>query len=514
MDRSYYDLLETSDPGSLWAAADTWEGISQRFAAHASDWSAKVQAQVLNSGWTGDAATGAENELAKWQTQLKDCQQALENVRIQLRSTADEVALLIARRQQLAVQAGADGLAIKDGDGGEPSITAFLDLAIQENPAMRDDPDTRAQLASLEPKRQALAAALQQLESDAQNLDEGAASVFAHLADVANAQLIDAATLASDTQQAQSYDSVVLDPWASEKDPAKVKAWWDSLPDATRQQLLRDHPDQLGNLDGIPAQDRDTANRIELPLLRDQMQQALKNPDPNNTWATGPKLAGLDALQQQLDQPSNPPLLLLGLGGPDGNHNAIVSYGNPDTATNVATYVPPVGGLDPQFVSGDMAYAQRLSVAAAQADPKSSTATVVWTNYNAPPRLAQTELDDGDGGSDDAPPPDLGGASLNRFLTGVQATHDGPAARVTAIGTGAGTGPIADASDGQGGLAGSATAAVDVPPQWDGTPGVNSVPGVPPGQEFHQDPNDPAYVKALANIATGHGDRNQPVAAQ
>src|SRR5581483_12016752 len=74
---------------------------------------------------------------------------------------------------------------------------------------------------------------------------------------------------------------------ASGTDPGCVAGWWYRLPPAERQALIADRPDLIGNLDGVPADARDAANRARLTRLLD---------DP----AT-PHHAALAAIRSRLD---------------------------------------------------------------------------------------------------------------------------------------------------------------------------------------------------------------------
>jgi hypothetical protein len=54
--------------------------------------------------------------------------------------------------------------------------------------------------------------------------------------------------------------------------PADVKKWWDSLTPAQQEQAIRDFPELVGWLDGIPASDRDAANRLRPERHLDELQ--------------------------------------------------------------------------------------------------------------------------------------------------------------------------------------------------------------------------------------------------
>src|SRR5436305_1685504 len=52
-----------------------------------------------------------------------------------------------------------------------------------------------------------------------------------------------------------------------DRDPVHVAAWWHGLSPAQRRTLLDRHPELVGDLDGVPATDRDVANRVRLARL-------------------------------------------------------------------------------------------------------------------------------------------------------------------------------------------------------------------------------------------------------
>jgi hypothetical protein len=52
------------------------------------------------------------------------------------------------------------------------------------------------------------------------------------------------------------------------RSPGHANAWWNSLTAEQQEQAIYDHPDLIGRLEGVPAGDRDTANRIALDRHR------------------------------------------------------------------------------------------------------------------------------------------------------------------------------------------------------------------------------------------------------
>jgi len=222
---------------------------------------------------------------------------------------------------------------------------------------------------------------------------------------------------------------------------AEVAAWWSALGQnpALQVQLIKDQPALIGALNGLPAMVRDKANRIVLAdditadnnlvhsLSAQQQQveaeinelvstgyatrpagklgelptaqfQALKNQLQSietRLSGTSGQLAALDSLQSQLDQttvkwgPSGaetplPPMYLLGFDTNASGH-AIVACGDPDTAKNVAVYVPGLGtSSNSTHFSFDVQHTENMTMQADQDTGAQDNATILWLGYNAP----------------------------------------------------------------------------------------------------------------------------------
>ncbi|MBQ1109186.1 alpha/beta hydrolase [Streptomyces sp. 404i] len=200
-----------------------------------------------------------------------------------------------------------------------------------------------------------------------------------------------------------------------DKSPAERKKWWDGLTDEQRQEYLKVAPDLIGGLDGIPAVARDEANRNYLPVLIDEV--ARQGGDDAKT-----KLDALRVIQGNLNEPSHPPMFLLGIGD-EGNGRAIVSYGNPDASRNVSAYVPGLGTkLNDDFAKETIKRAQDTAIGARKVDP--STASIIWLGYDAP--QSADVMTKGDA--------QRGAPAYNEFMAGLSATNANEDPHVTAIG--------------------------------------------------------------------------------
>ncbi|MFD5729631.1 alpha/beta hydrolase [Streptomyces sp. NPDC058368] len=223
--------------------------------------------------------------------------------------------------------------------------------------------------------------------------------------------------------------------------PAAVREWWAHLTDEQREEYLAVYPDQIGNLDGIPSLIRDTANRDNLQLLIGKLEG-------RDDEVSRVRLAGLREIDRQLAEGGQPPMYLLGIGD-EGNGRAIVSYGNPDTARNVAAYVPGLNtSLDEDFARGDLKRARDTAKAAMKYDH--SSASMVWLGYDAP------QFPDGlsslaVGGDDRAV---RGGNAFSQFMGGLAATNEHEDPHMTAIGHSYGSRTVGAATQQDGGIPG------------------------------------------------------------
>lgn len=207
--------------------------------------------------------------------------------------------------------------------------------------------------------------------------------------------------------------------------PEARRDWWAGLTQEQREEYLAVYPDQIGNLDGIPALVRDAANRDNLQLLIGK----LEGRDDEKSMT---QLAGMREIDRQLGAGSQPPMFLLGIGD-EGNGRAIVSFGNPDTAKNVAAYVPGLGtSLDRDFAENDLKRARDTAIGAAEMSPDSPTASMVWLGYDAP----QIDFNDVAGSFDVAGEgaARLGASRYSEFMAGLSATNEHEDPHMTAIG--------------------------------------------------------------------------------
>lgn len=236
-------------------------------------------------------------------------------------------------------------------------------------------------------------------------------------------------------------------------DPRELAAFWDGLTPAEKDGLA-DWDPTIGNRDGLPAVDRTRLNEDLLVPITAAAESSLAAVDARHPdWAAGENVppssgvldeqqqalrkeweswtrdrekassavAGLHEVRNQLDRDDDIPAFLMSI---DDQGRGAIALNNPDTAHNVATYVPGTG-TELSKMGGDMARAERVLLEANNASPGSENSVVAWMGYDAPPGLsdaAQTGF------------ADAGSSRLDSFQDGLRAAHDGPPSHNTVIG--------------------------------------------------------------------------------
>lgn len=471
------------DPSVAAAASDALVAANLRFGGAMRQAGRYVDAALAD--WRGDA--GAAAELRALDSQLSATHLGAVVLDI-ADALADAANLEEVRSAILGIEreAHANGCVVAE-DGGVSAPTAdtgsaALDLALQ---------------ACFDTKAAALQARLVPLLDTAGEIDR---RVGAQLAEATTAL----AALRANPQGAAPDSRVraILDGTAFLPDDLRAMSdLWDSLTPADHDALFAFDP-TLGNRDGIPAVAKDYYNRLHLDQLRTSAtaeSAALDAQHPD--WAVGTglpstsadwrrahewesaraeittRLADYNAVADQLAT-GGPPRFLYAL---DDNGRGALALGNPDSARNIATYVPGVGatlagigegvarsqallGATGRANAVDRADAPDRTVDRADAPAHTvdranapfRTSVIAWYGYQAPPDLGAATSD---GFADEGAP------DLERFQQGLRASHVGPLSHNTLVGHSYGSTVIGVAGSG-----GRVLAADDV--IFVGSPGV------------------------------------------
>lgn len=222
--------------------------------------------------------------------------------------------------------------------------------------------------------------------------------------------------------------------------PTEVSVWWAALSETERRALIENDPELYGSLDGIPAVDRDRANRMVLDeLLADpeheraiqriyeaQLNLAEFDRVQYGNHIAGPTLesarqqyllenqfyADLVAIRDALDVADD--RLLLVIDYHHDNIEAAVGIGDLDRAKNVLVHTPGIltnlrGGLENGVTE------LRRVLEQAETNSDELAAGVYWIDYDVPQTIP---------GASDTRPFQAGGRQLSSFLEGLHVVRE------------------------------------------------------------------------------------------
>ena len=182
--------------------------------------------------------------------------------------------------------------------------------------------------------------------------------------------------------------------------PFDNAAWWDSLSEQQQADILAEHPEWVGNLDGIPGAVRSEANlaqledqRAALVARETQLMADLDNNLFGGTFTNADaeladvraSIASVDAVSEVMAL-GDRQLVLLNLSGERAE--AAIAYGDIDTADHVSVFTPGLNStVDGSIASYDEQNRRLNDEATDQLDRNGqggTVATVTWIGYQAP----------------------------------------------------------------------------------------------------------------------------------
>jgi glycerophosphoryl diester phosphodiesterase len=185
------------------------------------------------------------------------------------------------------------------------------------------------------------------------------------------------------------------DPAVAEMRARQNAQWWAGLTDEQRAALVHTHAHEIGNAEGIPAADRDAANRTMVDFFRARASavqakitegEKVSNRDFEfllrmNKFETALTDANTAAERAGIGHP-----YLLAYDPPafGGDGRAVLSFGDdPYTAKSVSWYVPGVGA---QMDRLDYCAHAALNIlqSTRHENPTLSAASIAWIGYDAP----------------------------------------------------------------------------------------------------------------------------------
>lgn len=213
----------------------------------------------------------------------------------------------------------------------------------------------------------------------------------------------------------------------------EVASWWNSLSDKDKQWMIEQHPDVIGNLDGLDYTSRNQANRIMLPRLQKQAKEELDAYIAEHRFSNSPhvvlelkrltdRVKALDQIDETLKQESDGvPRYLMQLDPSGPNILAAVSQNNPDDADHIGVIVPGMttsvagNGKDGSILDYDEHATVMREAAKDATKPGETVAMVSFFGYDAPPGLIEASNTD---------MAQAGATKLANFLTGIDAARE------------------------------------------------------------------------------------------
>ena len=202
--------------------------------------------------------------------------------------------------------------------------------------------------------------------------------------------------------------------------------------------MIEQHPDVIGNLEGVDYTSRNQANRIMLPRLQKQAADELQQfydtygtsipVTPENAWLLAEekrlkdRVTALDKIDATLKKESDGvPRYLMQLDPSGPNILAAVSQNNPDDSQHIGVIVPGMttsvagNGKDGSILDYDVHATVMRESAEKAAKPGEKVAMVEFFGYDAPPlgpEVTNTLM------------AEVGARKLSSFLNGIDAARE------------------------------------------------------------------------------------------
>ncbi|KAF0846015.1 alpha/beta hydrolase [Nocardia caishijiensis] len=229
--------------------------------------------------------------------------------------------------------------------------------------------------------------------------------------------------------------------------PQDNRKYWDSLTPEQQAEAIRTQPATIGNLDGLPAQVRDEANRAYLATEKARLEgevTRLAAVVQGNPKAIGSaqelqdkqaRLADVRAIEQSLSQGTpEQPRMLLGLDTTNGRQvRAAVAVGDPDTADHVSVTTPGLTSNVRESLPGMVNEAAALQSEAQSQLTDAGAAgkkvsTIAWMGYDPPQEgMSYPEVLFEDRAQEAAQP-------LSNFYQGIEVANQNTDPHITALG--------------------------------------------------------------------------------
>jgi len=199
-------------------------------------------------GWDSPAADAARSKIHQATGKVLDDAAVIGAVQQLAEETAAAVAKLQTELDAVRADVAAQGGLLTLADNGDVTINAPAD--------MHDE---------LAPIAESIEARAKALSLQADDIDADCGEVFGHVehGDITAKGATDFAS-AQEMGRDQSGLSAPYPPEGEGATPRNVKAWWDALSAEEQQKVITEHPDWIGDRDGVPVPVRSQVNIAEL----------------------------------------------------------------------------------------------------------------------------------------------------------------------------------------------------------------------------------------------------------
>lgn len=352
-------------------------------------------------GWDSPAADAARGKIHETTGKVLDDAAVIGAVQQLAAETAEAVAKLHTELESVRADVSAQGGYLTLSDNGDVTINA--------PPDMRDE---------LRPIADTIESRAKALIHQAEDIDADCAEVFGHVenGDITARGATDVPA-AQEMGRDQSGLSAPYPPEGEGVTPQDVTAWWDALSAQEQDMVKAEHPEWIGDRDGVPTPVRSDVNKAQLDRELAAAQRAVDDiptfAEYAGAGAGGPgsaakrseydrmvadrhsrldearALKGAMSLEGNADKDYDPNKYLMLLEYPDGRETrAAIAVGNPDTAEHVSVTAP---GVDTRATSlpGMVSEASALRdetlnqlILADRGDQQVST--IAWLGYEPP----------------------------------------------------------------------------------------------------------------------------------
>lgn len=384
-------------------------------------------------GWDSPAADAARGKIAESKGKVLDDAAVIGAVQQLASETGAAVAKLHTELDAIRADVAAQGGYLTLADNGDVTINA--------PPDMRDE---------LRPIADSIESRAKALIHQAEDIDADCAEVFGHVenGDITARDATDVPS-AQEMGRDQSGLSAPYPPEGEGVMPEDVTAWWDALSEEEQNKVKSEHPDWIGDRDGVPTPVRSEVNKAQLDReLADAQRDVNAIPtlqeylrDHGRTQSNVAQyhrmvaerharldearaLKGAMSLERNPDNGYDPNRYLMLLEYPDGRETrAAIAIGNPDTAEHVSVTTP---GVDTRATSmPDMASEanalrnETINQLELAGRGNEEVATIAWLGYEPPGKSDISVVEAGfeDRANEAAP-------DLAEFYRGINATNE------------------------------------------------------------------------------------------